>query len=79
MTTKRDVPDAVVARDRAGRPVVPGSTLKGLARDEPRRLLELAANRWPAGVLDALFGSRGSTQGKLRFDRAATCCRALDC
>src|SRR5579871_4011842 len=46
-------PDALLARDRDGRPVIWAAHIEGLLRDAARRL------RYPPTTIDALFGHGG--------------------
>lgn len=61
------VVDAVIARTAAGEPVVPGSTIKGLARDA---VAGLPAQLRDADVVARVFGLPGKLEGAVRFSDA---------
>lgn len=77
-TGRGRVLDAVVVRDRSGRPIVPGSTIKGLALDQARRLIAIPGASWPDDVVDRVFGVRGQSQGAALFGRATPAARWLE-
>lgn len=62
--------DATVVRDRFGRPIVPGSTIKGLARDAARLLTTMHPALDHGGALDRVFGRPGSPPSLVRFGQA---------
>lgn len=61
------VVDEVIARNAAGEPVVPGSTIKGLARDA---VAGLPAPLRDADALARVFGLPGRLEGAVRFGDA---------
>ncbi|MGH2668501.1 MAG: RAMP superfamily CRISPR-associated protein, partial [bacterium] len=64
------VVDAAVRVDRYGRPVIPGATLKGLARDEARRLCEAYPALRASEAERRIFGEAGRMQGSVFFGNA---------
>lgn len=63
------VVDAAIVRDRYGRPIVPGSTLKGLARETARQLGDMYPEL-DRGAGARVFGVSGGWPGAVDFDRA---------
>lgn len=61
------VVDAVVARNASGEPIVPGSTIKGLARDAVK---DLPPRLQDKALVEAVFGASGRTEGAARFSDA---------
>ncbi len=61
------VVDETIVRSSAGEPTVPGSSLKGLARDAARGLPPSLARE---AAVAALFGASGQAEGVLRFEDA---------
>lgn len=61
------VVDAVIARTAGGEPVVPGSTIKGLARDA---VAGLPVQLRDTDVIARVFGRPGSDEGIVRFGDA---------
>jgi len=63
-TSSGDI-DALVMRDRRGRPVIRASHLKGLLREAGEELIALGAGK--EEELNALLGAPGKTRGALRM------------
>ncbi|MCB9610308.1 MAG: hypothetical protein H6716_27215 [Polyangiaceae bacterium] len=61
------VVDAVIARTASGSPVVPGSTIKGLARDAAASLPECLRSD---ALIASVFGLPGKLEGAVRFGDA---------
>lgn len=65
--------DALVQRDRQGRPVIRASHFKGLLREAGEELIALQAPAIDKGQLDELLGAPGGTRGVLRMTSLRTC------
>jgi len=65
--------DALVIRDAAGLPFLPGKTLRGLLRDALQRLEQwgCAPDDAPPGITARLFGGRASMDGARTRDEVA--------
>jgi len=61
------VADSVVMRSQNGVPIIPGSTIKGLARDAVLRLPEMLRSE---KLVNQLFGIAGHNEGVIRFGNA---------